>query len=205
MARYEVGTEIPVFQTQVLIDEWHKRIEEAKEEVKNLPSGAKFITFYLKHSYRGEKKGNIKILYKQTITGRHPVTDTPQYKPHWVSFVKGRLWTSNAEEIAFLDMQRDKFYRASDRELTKEEKIEKENTDLKKQLEKLNSFIENRLNKYEANEVDNKVVNENKQEDILEVKEEIQEEKKDKKVESKVKNVRGKAKGKKKNTQSIKS
>lgn len=110
-------------------DEFYRRVEEARKEVK--AKGR--IVFYVDKSYRYHHKKRPSFIYKQTITGFRPIAQggMPRYKDHRVSFIVvrtadgrelSRCITSNAEEVAFLDMK-DGIVREENRELTPFEKM----------------------------------------------------------------------------------
>ena len=105
--KLEYGDEIPVFNEQKKVDEWHRRMGEVKEELAKLPAGKKYIGFLMKGSYSHSYSKNTKLLYKQTFLGwRHTtVGDLPKYKPHYIYFELGRKKLYDPEQIAFMDMK----------------------------------------------------------------------------------------------------
>ncbi len=133
--KLEIGDELlPWANTDEEHDEFGERIDMAKDEIRKLPSGAKSITFLMKKEYRNLHSQNTRILYKRTVNAFNPKTGAPDYKDHMLKFNWGMIRTSNYEEIAFLDMHNKWFMREANRELTKEEKLAKENEELKAKL-----------------------------------------------------------------------
>lgn len=120
MATFEVGQEIFQFDDPEREKQWRDGIKKAKEEIDNFPEGSKHITFYMTDSYMRNFSPNTKIPYKKTITKIRLKDGVPVLKSHYISVRQGRVKTSNAEEISFLDMKQG-FVRARDRKLTPRE------------------------------------------------------------------------------------
>jgi len=133
--RLEIGDELlPWANTDEEHDEFEKRIEGARVEIKALPPGSKSVTFVMRKDYRKSHPQNTRILYKRSVNFFHPKTGAPEYKDHMLQFKWGMIRTSNFEEIAFLDMHNDWFVREANRELSPTEKLSKENAELKAKL-----------------------------------------------------------------------
>lgn len=163
--KLEIGDELlPWANTDEEHNEFEERVENAKEEVKALPSGAKSITFIMRKEYRNSHPQNTKILYKRSIISILPKTGAPNYKDHMLTFNWGMIRTSNYEEIAFLDMNNKWFIRETNRELSPTEKLAKENAELKA---KLAALVDIEKQKEEAIQQDKDIV-----EPVTEVKEE---------------------------------
>jgi len=135
--KLEIGDEILVFQTEDEYIEFDERKEQAKKEIGLLPQGQKYIIFLMKKNYRESYSPNTKILYKRTVREFDPMKGIPKYKDHNLTFIGGRIKTSNYEEIAFLDMHKKWFIRETERELTPLEKAVKEKDELAKKYEEL--------------------------------------------------------------------
>ncbi|MBU2061849.1 MAG: hypothetical protein KKH44_08400 [Bacteroidetes bacterium] len=133
--KLEIGDELlPWANNDEEYEEFESRIETAKNEIKALPPGAKFITFMMRKDYRQSRPQNTRMLYKRSVVSFQPKTGAPVYKDHMLQFIWGMIKTSNYEEIAFLDMHNKWFMREADRELTPAEKLAKENAELKAKL-----------------------------------------------------------------------
>lgn len=138
--KLEIGDEIiPWANTDEEHEEFEKRIEEARKEIKTLPEGSKNIAFLMKKAYRDTHSQNSKILYKRSVKGFYPASGSPDYKDHFLKFNWGMIRTSNFEEIAYLDVHPNWFVREANRELTKEEKMAKRIEELESKLEKMES------------------------------------------------------------------
>ena len=120
MATFDVGQEIFQFDDPEREKQWRDGIKKAKEEIDNLSEGNKHITFYMTDSYMRSFSPNTKIPYKKTIVKIRLKDGVPVLKSHYISVRQGRVKTSNAEEISFLDMKQG-FVRARDRKLTPRE------------------------------------------------------------------------------------
>jgi MFS superfamily sulfate permease-like transporter len=140
--KLEIGDEILVFQTEDEYIEFDERKEQAQKEVRALPQGQRYIIFLMKKNYRESYSPNTKILYKRTVREFDPMKGIPKYKDHNLTFIGGRIKTSNYEEIAFLDMHKKWFIRETERELTPLEKAVKEKDELAKKLEELQKQLE---------------------------------------------------------------
>ena len=147
----QIGDEIlPWVNTDEEFDEWEKKVEEVKQELKGLPQGSRNITYLMKKEYKNNYSWNSKILYKKSINRFDFKTGAPDYKDYELKFNWGMKRTSNYEEIAFLEMHPQWFVREANRELTQTEKqakkieeLEKENAELKvlTELGKVNQEI----------------------------------------------------------------
>ena len=134
--KLEIGDEILSWaNTEEEHDEFEKRVESARKELKALPEGSKSITFLMRKKYRDAHSQNSKILYKRSVRGFYPASGSPDYKDNFLKFNWGMIRTSNFEEIAFLDMHFDWFVREANRELSPMEKMTKEIEELKAKLE----------------------------------------------------------------------
>lgn len=178
--KLEYGDEIPTWNTEDKINEWHRRIEEVKKELAELLEGKKYVCFLMRRAYSHSYSLSTKIEYKQTFLGwRHtPVGDLPKYKPHYIYFKLGRAKLYDSEQIAFMDMKKG-FIRETDKPLTPYEKIQKEKGDLEVRVRELEA--EKEFEKSPKEEVEKK-----------EIKKEI-----------KNASAKGKIKGKKTGTKSI--
>lgn len=138
----EIGDDIYVFDTLDKLNEYNERVEKARVEVKE--NG--FILFYMEEWYQNMRSPKAKMFYKNTITKFKPMElgGAPVYKPHYVYFVpfrnnEGKLLsrckTSNAEEVAFLDMKKG-VVREVNRELSTIEKMAKKIEELESKVEK---------------------------------------------------------------------
>jgi len=161
----EIGDEIlPWANTDEEYGEWEKNVESAKTELKELPQGAKSITFLMKKAYSSQHSQNSKILYKKSVNKFDFKTGAPDYKDHMLKFNWGMIRTSQYEEIAYLEMHPQWFVREANRELTPTEKLAKENEELKAKIKALE-------NPRQVKEITKEVKQELKQEVINEVKE----------------------------------
>jgi hypothetical protein len=138
MVEFHVGQEFLVFEDPDKKEEFYSRVKEVEKELKTLPKGNRYITFYMTRDYKRNFSPNTRILYKEVVRKIDRVDGHPHYKPHFISIRQGRIRTSNPEEIAFLDMKKG-FVRAEDRELSP---LEKEKMELQRIKEEKNKAIE---------------------------------------------------------------
>ena len=136
MANFEVGDEIFVYDDPKKEKQWREGIAKVKEDIKELPEGGKHITFYMTDSYMRNFSPNTKIPYKHTIKKIRLKDGVPELKDHNITIRQGRIKTSNAEEIAFLDMKSG-FVRARDRKLTAREADKARIDELEEKVKKL--------------------------------------------------------------------
>ena len=133
-----IGDEIlPWAETDEEYNEWEKKVDEAKQELKELPQGSKSITYLMKKAYKGRYSQNSKILYKKSVNKFDFKTGAPDYKDHLLKFNWGMIRTSNYEEIAYLELHPEWFVREANRELTPMEKLAKKNAELEAELNAL--------------------------------------------------------------------
>lgn len=162
MATFEVGQEIFQFDDPEREKQWRDGIKKTKEEIASLPEGEKHITFYMTDSYMRNFSPNTKIPYKKTITKIRLKDGVPVLKSHYISVRQGRVKTSNAEEISFLDMKQG-FVRARDRKLTPREMNGARIKELEDKVKELMSGSEEERKEIETveeskEEIDTKVV-----------------------------------------------
>jgi hypothetical protein len=132
----QIGDEIlPWVKNDEEYSNWENKVKEAENELKGLPQGSKSITYLMKKAYKDRFSQNSKILYKKSINKFDYKTGAPDYKDHFLKFNWGIIRTSNYEEIAYLEMHPEWFIREANRELTPQEKLAKENAELKAKLE----------------------------------------------------------------------
>jgi len=152
--RLEIGDEIYVWDNPEKVEEFKRRTEEAREEIKEKGR----IVFYVAKSYKFHYKRRPSFLYKQTVTGFKPLEmgGAPKYKDHYINFKEvlfndgrrmARFITSNPEEVAFLDMKQG-IVREEERELSPYEIQILE----KKKLEQRVAELEARLSKNKESE-----------------------------------------------------
>lgn len=141
------------------LEDFLDRVKNAEKEMKSKPSGEKFVIFYMKKEYAKANRANTKILYKETVSGFHPLTRMPKYKPHYATILRGSIRTSNYEEIAFLDMHKG-FVREKNRELSSIElerveklKLQKTVYELQKKLEEKDDELREQKNKDKMDKV----------------------------------------------------
>lgn len=158
-----IGDEIlPWVNTDEEYDEWEKKVEEARNELKELPQGSKSITYLMKKSYKDRYSQNSKILYKKSVNKFDFKTGAPDYKDHLLKFNWGMIRTSNYEEISYLELHPEWFVREANRELTPTEKLAKENEELKAKLKALeNSAQVKEIPKESKQEVQSEVEEDN--------------------------------------------
>ncbi len=159
-----VGSIKYIWDNEEKVHEYEERIKKAKIEIRNLPKGRRHITFLSKRGYKKTlplldlekfdafmdseiKKTvnyplNTKILYKETVVGFR-ADGFVQYKPHSLTIKQGRIVTSNADEIAFLDMNGG-YIRETDRPLTQAEQTMKDKIALEKKVAKLEQTIDDK-------------------------------------------------------------
>jgi len=175
--RMEIGDEIYVWDTLDKLNEFNDKVKNAREEIKEKD----FVLFYMESWYQNLRSPKAKMFYKNTITKFKPMEmgGAPIYKSHYVYFTPfrnndgkllSRCRTSNAEEIAFLDMKKG-VVREEARELSPYEKQVAETQKLKQDLEELKKTMEDKKPKEEP-----------KFDPIAEAKESIKKEKKKKKT-----------------------
>jgi len=179
--RMEIGDEIYVWDTLDKLNEFKDRVKNAREEVKEKG----FILFYMDSWYQNLRSPKAKMFYKNTITKFKPMEmgGAPIYKPHYVYFVPfknndgkllSRCRTSNAEEIAFLDMKKG-VVREDSRELSPYEKQIVETQKLKLEVEELKKTMGDKKDKPKKEPLEIKF------DPIAEAKESIKKEKEKKK------------------------
>ncbi len=135
MASFEVGDEIFRFADPKKLKEWKSGTIKARADVSKLPEGQRHITFYMTDAHMRNYSANTKIPYKETVVTIRP-DGWRKTKVHSITIQQGRIKTSNAEEIAFLDMIKG-FIRAADRKLTPRELDKVTIDELQKKVELL--------------------------------------------------------------------
>ena len=159
MAKFEVGDEIFRYAEPKKKKDWEQRTIKVREEVKNLPEGQRHITFYMTDAYMRSYSANTKIPYKETVVSIRP-DGWRKTKVHNITIQQGRIKTSNAEEIAFLD-NLSGFVRAANRKLTDRELDKARIDELEKKLEQLTPKVEKQveINKVELPKVEKEKAN----------------------------------------------